>query len=101
MDCPHEPQFLPDVVFVHSVSIAVRRATRQAWPLTQSGVIQANLELEVVAKRLLLWGYGVDYSAAVLDQLKAWEAFPYGSAREPSYAYRGCHTPWVSPGLVP
>ncbi len=47
----------------------------QAWPLTQSGEIQGNLELEAVANRLLPRGYGEDYSAAVLDQLKAWEAY--------------------------
>ncbi len=72
----------------------------QAWPLTQTGEVLGALELEVAAKRLLPRGYGEDYSMAVLDQLKAWEAFrltPLRPEREPSYAYWGRHTCWLSP----
>ncbi len=56
---------------VQAASIAAGRATRQVRPLTQNGEIQGNLELAVAAKWLLPRGYGEDYSAAVLGQLKA------------------------------
>ncbi len=68
VDCPHEPQFLPDMVVAQSASIAAGRATHQVWPFTQKGEIQDNLKLEVAAKRLLPRGYGNGYSVAVLDQ---------------------------------
>ena len=73
--CPHEPQFLPDMAVAQSASVMAGRATHQAWPFTQKGEIQDNLKLKVAAKRLFLRGYGDGYSVAVLDQLKAWEAF--------------------------
>ncbi len=41
----------------------------------QKGEVQENIALEVAAKRLFPQNYGDGYSAAVLDQLKAWEAF--------------------------
>ncbi len=75
VDCPHEPQFLPDMVVTQLASVAAGRATHQVWPLTQNGEIQGNLELEVAAKRFLPRGYDEDYSAAILDQLNACEAF--------------------------
>ncbi len=50
VNCPHEPQFLPAA---QSASVAVGRAMLQARTLTQKGEIQANLKLEVAAKRLL------------------------------------------------
>ncbi len=75
VDCPHEPQSLPDMAVTQSASVAAGRAMRQNRPLTSNGEIQDNLKLEVAAKWLLPRGYGEGYSAAVLDQLKAWETF--------------------------
>ncbi len=75
VDCPHEPQFLPYMTVAQSASIAAGRVTHQARPFTQKGEVQENMQLEVTAKRLLPRNYGDGYSAAVLDQLKAWEAF--------------------------
>ncbi len=75
VDCPHEPQFLPDMVVAQSASVAAGRVTRQARPFTQKGEISENMTLETAAKRLLPRGYGEHYSIAVLEQLKAWEAF--------------------------
>ncbi len=75
VDCPHEPQFLPDMVVAQSASVAAGRATHQARPLTQKGEIPENMSLETAAKRLLPRNYGYHYSIAVLEQLKAWEAF--------------------------
>ncbi len=75
VDCPHEPQFLPDMVIAQSASVAAGRATCQMWPFTQNCEIQDNLKLEVAVKRLLPRRYGDGYSAAVLDHLKAWETF--------------------------
>ena len=75
VDCPHEPQFLPDMVVTQSASVAAGRATRQARPFTQKGEVQDNMSLETAAKRLLPHNYGDRYSVAVLEQLKAWEAF--------------------------
>ncbi len=75
VDCPHEPQFLPDLTVTQSASVAAGRAMRQARPFTQKGEVQENMRLEVAAKRLFPRGYGDGYSAAVLDQLKAWETF--------------------------
>ncbi len=69
VDCPHEPQFLPDMVVAQSASVAAGRAT------LQKGEIQENMSLETAAKRLLPHNYGDRYSIAVLEQLKAWEAF--------------------------
>ena len=39
VDCPHEPQFLPDMVVAQSASVAAGRATRQVRPFTQKGEI--------------------------------------------------------------
>ncbi len=75
VDCPHEPQFLPDMVVAQSASVAAERAMRQAWPFTQKGEIQENMSLETAAKRLLPRNYGDRYSISVLEQLKAWKAF--------------------------
>ncbi len=75
VDCPHEPQFLPDMLVAQSASVAAGRATRQARPFTQKGEMSENMSLETAAKRLLPHGYGDRYSIAVLEQLKAWEAF--------------------------
>ncbi len=75
VDCPHKPQFLPDMVIVQSASVVAGRATRQARPLTQKGEISENMSLETAAKRLLPRGYGDHCSIAILEQLKAWEAF--------------------------
>ncbi len=75
VDCPHEPQFLPDMVVAQSAFVAAGRATRQARPFTQKGEISENMSLETAAKRLLPCGYGDHYSIAILEQLKAWEAF--------------------------
>ncbi len=75
VDCPHEPQFLPDMVVVQSASVAAGRATRQARPLTQKGELSENMALETAAKRLFPRTYGDHYIIAVLEQLKAWEAF--------------------------
>ncbi len=58
-----------------SASVAAGRATRQSWPFTQSGEILGTLSLAAVAKWLLPQGYGEGYSAAILDQLKAWDSF--------------------------
>ncbi len=69
VDCPHETQFLPDMVVAQSASIAAGRAVSQARPLTMKGEIQDNLKLEVAVKRLLSLGYGDGYSAAVLDHM--------------------------------
>ncbi len=75
VDCPHEPQFLPDMVVAQSASVAAGRDTRQARPFTQKGEIQENVSLETAAKRLLPRNYGDRYSIDVLEQLKAWETF--------------------------
>ena len=75
VDCPHEPQFLPDMVVAHTASVAAERATCQARPFTQKGEVQENMSLETAAKRLLPRNYGDYYSIAVLEQLKVWEAF--------------------------
>ncbi len=48
---------------------------RQAWPLTQKGEISKNMSLETATKGLLPRGYGDRSSIAILEQLKAWEAF--------------------------
>ena len=72
VDCPHEPQFLPDMIVAQSASVTAGRATQQARPFTQKGEVQENMALEVTAKWLLPRNYGDNYSAAVLDQLKAW-----------------------------
>ncbi len=45
VDCPHEPQFLPDMVVVQSASVAAGRAMRQARPFTQKGEVQENMSL--------------------------------------------------------
>ena len=71
VDCPHEPQFLPDMAVPQSAFVAAGRAMHQAWPFTQKDEVQGNLELVVADKQLLPWGYGNDYSAAVMDQMKA------------------------------
>ncbi len=75
VDCPHEPQFLPDMVVAQLASVAAGRATRQARPFTQKGEISENMALETAAKRLFPRTYGDRYSVAILEQLKAWEAF--------------------------
>ncbi len=96
MDCPHEPQFLPDMVVTQSASVAAGRATRQARPFTQKGEIQENMSLETAAKRLLPCNYGDHYSIAVLEQLKTWEAFwtlNIGRCK----IHRGCHPTRLSP----
>ena len=71
VDCPHEPQFLPDMLVAQSAAVAVGRATRQARSLTQKGDISKNMSLEKAARRLLPRTYGDGYSVAVLEQLKA------------------------------
>ncbi len=35
VECPHEPQFLPDMLVAQSAAVAAGRATWQAWPLTR------------------------------------------------------------------
>ena len=75
VDCPHEPQFLSDMIGAHSASGATGRASHQARPFTQKGEVQENMALEVAAKWLFPRNYGDTYNAAVLDQLKAWESF--------------------------
>ncbi len=75
VDCPHEPKFLPDMIVAQSASVAAGRSTRQVRLFTQKGEVQENMTLEVAAKRLFPRNYGENYSVAVLDQLKAWEAF--------------------------
>ncbi len=75
VDCPHEPQFLPDMTVAQSAPVAAEKATRQVRPFTQKGEAQDNMKLEVTAKWLFPRGYVDTYSAAVLDQLKAWETF--------------------------
>ncbi len=75
MDCPHEPQFLPDIIVAQSASVVAGRATHQVRPFTQKGEVQENMALEMAAKRLLPRNYGDRYSVAVLEQPKAWEAF--------------------------
>ena len=75
VNCPHKPQFLPDMVVAQSASVVAGRATRQARPFAQKGEVQDNKSLETAAKRLLPRNYGDRYSIAVLEQLKAWEAF--------------------------
>ncbi len=75
VDCPHEPQFLPDMAVIQSASVAARRATRQAQAFTQKREVPDNMSLETAAKRLLPRGYSERYSLAVLEQLKVWEAF--------------------------
>ncbi len=72
VDCPHEPQFLPDMVVAQSASVVAGRATHH---FTQKGEVQENMALEMAAKRLLPQNYGDSYSIAVLEQLKASEAF--------------------------
>ncbi len=37
VDCPHEPQFLPDMNVSQSASVAGGRATHQVLPLSQTG----------------------------------------------------------------
>ncbi len=71
VDCPHEPQFLPNMVVAQSASVAAGRTTRQARAFTQKGEVQENMALEMAAKRLLPCNYGDSYSIAVLEQLKA------------------------------
>ena len=61
VDCPHEPQFLPDMIVTQSASVAAGRATRQARPFTQKGEVQENMALEVAAKRLLPRNHGDNY----------------------------------------
>ena len=75
VDCPHEPQFLPDMLVAQSASVVASRATHQARPLTQRGEISESMMLQTAARRLLLRPYGDSYSIAVLEQLKAWESF--------------------------
>ncbi len=69
VDCPHEPQFLPDMVVAQLASVAAGRATRQVRPFTQKGEVQENMALEVTAKWLFPPNYGESYSVAVLEQL--------------------------------
>ncbi len=66
VDCPHEHQFLPDMVVAQSASLAAGRATHQAWPFTQKGEVQENMALETAAKQLLPRNYGDSYSIAIL-----------------------------------
>ncbi len=75
VDCPHEPQFLPDMLVAQSAAVAAGRVTRQARPLTQKGEISENMTLETAARRLLPRTYGDSYCVAVLEQLRAWESF--------------------------
>ncbi len=75
VDCPHEPQFLPDTLVAQSAAIAAGRATRQARPITQKGEIAENMSLEAVARRLFPRTYGDGFSVTILEQLKAWESF--------------------------
>ncbi len=75
VDCPHAPQFLPDIIVAQLASVTAGRITHQARPFTQRGEVQENMALKVAAKRLFPRNYGDSYSAAVLDQLKAWETF--------------------------
>ncbi len=75
VDCPHEPQFLPDMLVAQSAAVATGRATHQARPITQKGDLAENMSLETVARRLFPRSYGGGYSLAVLEQLKAWESF--------------------------
>ncbi len=99
-DCPHEPQFLLDMAVTQSASVVAGKATGQVQPLTQKGEVPDNMSLETAAKRLLPRGYSERYSLAVLEQLKAWEAFRtlnIGRHEKPSYANRACHTVRVSP----
>ncbi len=63
------------MVVAQLASVAAGRATHQAWPFTQKGEVQENMVLETAAKWLLSRNYGDSYSIAVLEQLKAWEAF--------------------------
>ncbi len=63
------------MVVAQSASVAVGRATRQARPFTQKGEISEYMSLEMAAKRLFPRTYGICYNIAVLEQLKAWEAF--------------------------
>ncbi len=105
VDCPHEPQFLPDMVVTQSASVVAGRAMRQARPFTQKGEIQDKLKLEVAAKWLFPRGCG-DSDSAVLDCSGSTEGLEdlsdtqYGAARESLYAYRGCYTTWMPPGSV-
>ncbi len=75
VDCPHEPQFLPDLLVMQSAAVAAGRAMRQLRPITQRGEIAENMTLETAARRLFPRHYGDGYSVAVLEQLKAWESF--------------------------
>ena len=75
VDSPHELQFLQNMVVGQSALVAAGRATSQARPFTQKGEVQEDMALEMAAKRLLPRNYGESYSIAVLEQLKAWEAF--------------------------
>ncbi len=63
------------MVVAQLASVAAGRATRQARPFTQKGEIQENMSFETAVKWLLPRNYGDRYSIAVLEQLKAWEAF--------------------------
>ena len=67
VDCPHEPQFLRDMVVTQSASVVAGRDTRQARPFTQKGEVQDNMSLETAAKRLLPCNYGHHYCIAVLE----------------------------------
>ncbi len=71
VDCPHEPQFLPDMLVAQSAAIAAGRATRQARPISQKGDIAETMSLEAAARRLFPQTYGDGYSTSVLEQLKA------------------------------
>ncbi len=75
VDCPHEPQFLPDLLVVQSAAVAAGRATCQLRPITQRGELAENMTLETAARRLFPRSYGDGYSVAVLEKLKAWESF--------------------------
>ncbi len=95
VDCPHEPQFLLDMVVAQSASVAAGRATHQARPFTQKGEVQENMSLETSAKRLLPRNYGNRYSISILEQLKAWKAFRTLNIgrRENPYMPKGDVTP--------
>ncbi len=75
VDCPHEPQFLPDLFVTQSAAVAAGRATRQLRSITQKGEMAENMTLETAARRLFPRHYGDSYSVAVLEQLKSWESF--------------------------
>ncbi len=75
VDCPHEPQFLLNMAVAQSASVVAGRTTCQARSFMQKGEVPDNVSLETAAKRLLPHGYSERYSLAILEQLKAWEAF--------------------------